>query len=322
MIRPLFSLTCLFAFTGGVITPPLHSEPLTGDEVESILNELATIEEDLKGDRVSIRTNAVRAFEAAAASDKAVYEFYLQCHKTLKFDAKDASFTDFRAWREKNEGRIKSKSNLAALRLQLQYLVLTLKAAEGVKREALIPELESFVANIVAHSEELEDSGMKTLRESVKTSIFAEAYKLDKSLEVPDWSFEPGKFGDVYEKTIFAYLRAEQPGSLEAAWDRRIELEKRYVLITEEENQFELDKFQTERLPELRWQKATDIYSSYSAKQGAQSMLALLKGNPGNTSLKKWLEEFRALLESNIPAKIPSDNPPPPLDPSNPLGFE
>ncbi|MDF1740968.1 MAG: hypothetical protein P1U86_17530 [Verrucomicrobiales bacterium] len=322
MIRSFLTFTCLFVFTGGLMTAPARSEPLSGGEVESILKELTTIEEVLKGDRVSIRTSAVRAFEAAAASDKAVYEFYLQCHKTLKFDAKDASFTDFRAWREKNEERIKDKSNLAALRLQLQYLVLTLKAAEGVKREVLIPELEGFVANIVAHSEELEDSGMKTLRESVKTSIFAEAYKLDKSLEVQDWSFEPGRFGNVYESTIFPFLREEQPGNLGAAWDRRIELEKRYVLITEEENQFELDKFQTERLPELHWQKAKDLFSSYSPKQGAQSMLAILKGNPGHTSLKKWVEEFRTLLQSNIEAEAPSEETPPPVDPANPLGFE
>ncbi len=322
MTRALFTFACLITLSGGLTGPRASAEPLSGREVESILGELETIEEVLNGNRVSLRTSAVRAFEAAAASDKAAYEFYLQCHKTLNFDAKDASFTDFRAWRERNEEKIKSKSNLAALRLQLQYLVLTMKAAEGVKREALIPELENFVANIVAHAEELERSGMKTLEESVKTSIFAEAYKLDKSLELPNWSFEPGRFGQVYEQTVFPYLRSERPESLGAAWDRRIELEKRFVLIMQEDNQFELDKFQTERLPQLYWRKATDIYSSHSPKQGAQSMLALLKGNPNHTSLKNWLEEFRTLLESSEVATPASSETTPPVDASNPLGFE
>jgi len=77
---------------------------------------------------------------------------------------------------------------------------------------------------------------------------------------------------------------------------RRINLEKQSVIIRYEDNDYELEKFETERLPELYWAKATDIYINVSPKQGSQAMLAMLKGNPGHTSLKKWLEQFRDLL--------------------------
>lgn len=322
MIRPFLRFVCLFVIATELICPRASAQTLSGQEVEGILEELTTIEEVLNGSRVSLRTSAVHAFEAAAVSDKTAYEFFLQCHKTLNFDAKEASFTDFRAWRDKNEDGIKTKSNLAALRLQLQYLVLTMKAAEGVKRETLIPELENFVANIITHSEELGKSGMKTLEGSVKTSIFAEAYKLHKSLELSDWCFEPGKLGDVYEKTVFPFMRSEHSESLGAAWDRRIDLEKKFVLITQEENQFQLNKFQTERLPQLHWQRATDIFRSDSPKQGAQSMLALLKENPNHTSLKNWLTEFRGLLGSSAVTKKTPEESTPLADETKPLGFE
>lgn len=324
MNRTFPTFLCLSVFAWRIICPLTAADSLSEEEVEGILGQLAVIEDEHNGNRVSLRTSAVRAFETAAASDKAAYEFYLQCHKELKFDAKDASFSDFRAWRERNEERIKSKSNLSALRLQLQYLVLTMKAAEGVDRETLVPELESFVANIVSHSKDLERSGMTTLEESVKTSIFAEAYKLNKSLEVSNWCFEPGNFGDVYAKTIFPFMRSEHPESLADAWDRRISLSKDFVMITQEENQFELDKFQTERLPELNWQKASDLYQNYSSKQGAQSMLTLLRGNPSHTSLKNWLDQFRELLATSSSAtpEAPPANTAPSVNNEGPLSFE
>jgi hypothetical protein len=275
---------------------PLSADPLSEEEINGLLEELSVIEDFLTGERVSLRTSAVHAFEAASSSDKAAYEFYVQCHKTLNFDAKDSSFSEFRAWREKNEDKINNKENLAAIRFQLQYLVLTMKAAEGVKRETLIPELENFVTDIVADTENLGGMGMRTLRSSVKSTIFAEAYKLNKSLEVDNWSFEPGNFGEVYDQSVFPFFRKEAPEALSAAWDRRINLEKQSVIIRYEDNDYELEKFETERLPELYWAKATDIYINVSPKQGSQAMLAMLKGNPGHTSLKKWLEQFRDLL--------------------------
>ena len=302
------SVFTLIALTSVAVFPLSLSaeENLSHQQIEGILQELSTIEDVLAGKRVSLRTSAVQAFEAASSSDKAAYEFFLQCHKVLNFDAKDASFSDFRKWRENNEKRDKTGENLAAMRLQLQYLVLTMKASEGVKREFIIPELEAFVANIVNHTEELGSSGMRTLKGSVKSTIFAEAYKLNKSLEVEDWCFEPGNLGGVYEKSVFPYMRSENPDELAAAWDRRIGLEKRSVAISREGNDFELNKFETERLPQLYWMKATDLYQNASQQMGAQSMLSLLKSNPNHTSLKNWVAEFRTLLQSSIVETTPS----------------
>ena len=302
MIRkPILIVSLASILTGGLTLTPASADPLSRPEINGILQELTNIEDVLSGKRVSLRTNAVQAFEAASSSEKAAYEFYVQCHKVLNFDAKDASFSDFRAWRERDEKRTKTKENIAAMRLQLQYLVLTMKAAEGVKKEFIIPELESFVANIVNHTEDLGSNGMRTLNKSVKTTIFAEAYKLNKSLEIENWCFEPGSLGGVYEKSVFPYMRSEARDNLGAAWDRRIQLEKRTILITRKDNEYELNKFETEKLPQLHWQKANDIYLNFSQKQGSQSMLALIKSNPNHTSLKSWVEGFRELLLGSTP---------------------
>ncbi len=307
----------------GVNSASVLADPLSGVEKEGLLLELNTIQEVLDGNRVSLRTSAVATFQAAAANEKAVYEFFLQCHKQLKFDSRDASFSEFRKWRESNEKRMKSKTNLIAMRLQLQYLVLSLRAAEGVKPEVIMPELEIFVANIASHAKDLESGGMRTLQGSVKKTIFAEAYKLDKSLEMENWSYSPGDYGSVYEKAIFPYIRGAKPETLAATWDRRIGLEKRFLLATQENNPIALQKFDTERLPQLLWQKAVDVYKSFSEQQAAKSMLQMVKVNPDHPNIKKWVDEFRALLagakEQNTETN--TENPVQP-NRNNPLGFE
>ena len=296
-------------FAGFIFFPHLarSDDPLSPEQTKTLLQELKSIQDVLNGKRVSLRTSAVNVFRSAAASDKAVYEFYLQCHKTLKFDPRDASFSEFRDWRNKNEDRVKTKSNLAAMRLQLQYLVLTLRAAEGVERDVIVPELEAFVGNIVGHASDLGSGGMRTLRSSVKGTIFAQAYDLNRSLETPNWSYSPGDFAGVYEKTIFPYVREVKPAELGVTWDRRINLEKNYVMALQQGNDPGLEKFQTERLPRLYWQKSTDIFLNWSQKEGAAEKLRLIKTYATHPDVEKWVRDFQTLLtpKTTTPPPVP-----------------
>ena len=124
---PILCVVALFLFPGFVV----KADPLSGDMVDDFLKELDDIGEVVNGNRIANRTTAVEMFQAAAASDKSAVEFYLKCVKMLRFDSRDAKFSEYRDWREKNEDRLKNDSYILALRLQLQYLVLTLRVAEG-----------------------------------------------------------------------------------------------------------------------------------------------------------------------------------------------
>ena len=239
-----------------IIFPGLaHADPLTPEQLEKIVSQLDQIEETVKGKRLSTRASAVDAFRKAASSDKAAYEFYMACVKEINFDRRGARFSEFRDWRDRNEGKLKDKANMTALRLQLQYLVLTLRKAEGVEMELIVPELESFVTNIVANIEVLEGTAMRTLRQPVNQTIFAQLYELDRSLRMDNWSYTPGSYDSVYQKTLLPYYRVEHPEMLAQAWDRLIDMETRVTQFTQMENTVALEKFQTERLPRLHWQR-------------------------------------------------------------------
>lgn len=282
----------------GAASGNVRAEPLSQETRMQILGELDSIEEVVTGKRISSRKSAVEMFQSASASDKAAYEFYLQCVKVLRFDKKGASFNEYREWREKNEDDLKDGSKLLAMRLQLQYLVLTLRAAEGVDRRSLVPELETFVANIVTHYEDLEGAGWRTMREPVNRTVFAEAYDLNQSLEVSDWHYAPGDFAAVYQRTIFPYLRAENPQELIAAWDRRIQLELKFIEASREEDEGALAEFQKDRLPRLHWEKATDVFQSVSQSEGANAMLRILRSHSDHPDATKWLKKARGLFGS------------------------
>lgn len=274
----------------------LAVEGLTEEQLEKILAELDSIEAVVEGKRMSTRSSAVEMFRNASASDKAAYEFYMACIKEIQFDRRDARYSEFRDWRDRNEEKLKDKGNVAALRLQLQYLVMTLRVAEGVERELIVPELEKFVAGIVANAENLEGAGMRTLRGAVNRTVFAEAYELNQTLRVENWSFTPGNHASVYDETVLPFFREHNPGSLSAAWDRRIGLEKTMTELTQAENVVALEKFQTERLPRMMWAKAVDVYENASQQQGALSMIQLLRSNADHPDATRWLQTFRNLL--------------------------
>ncbi|MEM9283319.1 MAG: hypothetical protein AAGA96_15970 [Verrucomicrobiota bacterium] len=304
------------------------ADSLTGDERGTILLELNDIEDVLDGKQLSVRMSAAQTFQAASASQEAAWEFYLKCHKTLNFDSKDASYSEYRNWRERQEDRVKTEANVAAMRMQLQYLVLSMKAAEAAEIDSIIPELEQFVSTMVANSENL---SMKTMQESVKKTIFAQAYHLDKSLELESWSFSPGNYGEVYQETVFPHFRATAPQELAAAWDRRIALESGLVSRHQAENADALDRYQKDRLPTLHWQKAMDVFAFVSQKEGSSAMLQLVRNHPDHPNIRNWVENFRKLLyESTTSASdeyseiTPEsvDPGPAPVDPDNPLGFE
>lgn len=327
----LRSLATALAVLGGASSgSALFGQALTPDQIEKILQELKQISTQVEGSRLSSRTSAVAAFQKAVTSDKATLELYLACYKEVRFDRQDARSSDFRGWRERNEDLVKDPGTLAALRLQLQYLILTLRAAENVPFKTLIPELESFAANVVANAELLSgagpatssssgrgqsrnqghggnqgggggagktEDGWKRLRESITSTVFAEAYGLDKSLKLANWSLTPGNFVSIYEKSVFPYYQHADPTQLAAAWDRRVKLEADYMSSTLADNPTALEVYKTETLPELQYEKARDVFKYASQQQGALAILNLLKTSSAHPKASDWISELTGLLK-------------------------
>lgn len=313
----------------------IRAQSLTPEQIEKIEQELKNIASEVEGSRLSSRTSAVNAFQKAAASEKATLDFYFTCYKEVRYDRQDARASDFRDWREQNEERIKGRGNLPAMQLQLQYLVLTLRAAEGVSRKTLIPELEAFANTVISSLGALQEGveppavtggggrnqggnrggqggedGLRRLKEGVNNTVFAQAFNLDKTLKVSSWSLTPGNIGSLYEQAVLPYFQEKEPEMLASAWDRRIKLESEYVAAVSTDNPTAVEIFKAETLPQLHFEKSRDLFQFSSQQQGALAIINLLKQHPDHPNAGDWLEEFRGLLsQASSPGGIPEPAP-------------
>ena len=290
----IFFLSFLFFVTLSISG---QAQQLSPEQRQSLLGELEKLEETVNEKRLSVRSSAVDAFRAASSSPKAAYDFYLRCHKELKFTRAEARESEYRAWREKQESRMKSDEAMTALQIQLQYLVITLRRAEGAKLETLIPEIETFVANIVANVEEL-GSASRILMEPVNRTIFAEAYELNQSLKLDSWAFAPGNYQEVYNNIIFPFYRAEKPEMLAAAWDKRIQLEKFHTETTREDDKIALTKLEDEKIPRLYWAKSVDLFENGFEDQSVLTMMNILRSQSDHPDASKWIEQLKGLLST------------------------
>ncbi|MEO0447790.1 MAG: hypothetical protein AAF191_17105 [Verrucomicrobiota bacterium] len=274
------------------------AQELSPDQIEKILSELERVEEEIDGAHLAGRKSAVDAFRSAAGSDKAAYEFYLACIKELDFDRQGKSFIDFRNWRDRNEGRLKRPSKMLSMRLQLQYLVLTIRAAQAEERESLIPDLEAFVASYVGQVEHLEGDRGALQKQSVLDTPFAKLYELNKTIKVGEsWAAAAGNHKEIYEQAVLPYYRAEGPEGLAAVWDRRIKIDTQLAALTTKDNPVAQERFQKETLPGLSWARAKDLFQFVSQTEGGMAMVRLLQSHSTHPKAKDWVGEFRGLLK-------------------------
>ena len=134
------------------ITPPT----LTAEQTAIIMKQLEQLELVIGKNRTDVLGAALTKFRTALAG-KDVLSLYLECYKLENFDRRDLKATDFLAWKESNEDRLKDKDFVDALSLQLEYLVLTIQAQDITEQKdmgAIVTALQAYIPKAMAAIEE------------------------------------------------------------------------------------------------------------------------------------------------------------------------
>jgi hypothetical protein len=129
---------------------------LTGEQTASIMKQLEQLEQVIGKSRGEILGAALTKFKAALAGKDAL-SLYLDCYKLENFERRDLKVTDFLAWKEANEDRLKEKEFVDALTLQLEYLVLTIQAQDITEQKDMTPivtALQGYIPRAIAAIEE------------------------------------------------------------------------------------------------------------------------------------------------------------------------
>lgn len=288
-----FSLTVL-AFS--LVVEFAFSQSLSPSKREEVLAQLNNLEDIVNGKRVSIRKTAVGVFQQAASSGKAASDLYEKCQKVIEPDKSEKEFREERERQERRLGYNMKDSNAEmALQAQLQFLVISLRHAEGIKLEVLLPEIEKLVDNIVLNRKVL-GPAYEILRRPVNNSLFAQVYELDDSLNLENWCFTPGDHRAMYNGIILPYYRENDKKSLGAAWDKLISMDKFAYEARNEDDEEKIEDYRTNRVPELHWQKSVDLYEHGFQESSAAAMLTIIRADPDHPHAGKRITELRRLL--------------------------
>jgi hypothetical protein len=309
-MNSLVKPTC-FILAAALSLSSAHADTLSAAEREALLQKLEEMRADANSKVDARYRAAIAAYQAAMASDEAAMDLYLNCVEKVNFKDQQKKNSEFREWKRRESDRLSDPGIGLALRLQLRWLILTLRAAsENTKRADLTSGVREVVDTIVTDAERLKNQ-RQILDQSAVSSLFARAYDIGE-VKVSEWTFAPGQIGEIYEKILLPPLRsARQVDSLRTAWIRRINQEtrmqeflpglreeggRRRAGMADDMRGPELEQFIAVTVPELQWSMEMDLFRHGDERNSALRMLAHLEKHLGHKSARTWATEFTALL--------------------------
>jgi hypothetical protein len=299
------SLVIAFSLFAG---PMLWADPLTNADREELRERLKAIQEGALAHQDQRFKKAADDFRAALQSEDAALELYLKCVELADFTEQQKKGQDFRNWKRDNEERLKRPEFRQALRFQLNWLALTMRAAaRPAEIHKLSPEAMEALRAIFANAKSLAGQG-ELLSRPVLNSVFARAYKIG-DLELKSWPESPLQVAAIFEQIILPPLRRpDSIAALSSAWDARIQMElakaEEFSGGGNEANGLQRrdplspagEVFRKEQMPQLLWKKQVDLFRSGDQRGAALRMLAHINDYLTNSHAPEWIEEFQGLV--------------------------
>ncbi len=322
-------------------------ESLSDSDRQLLLEKLQKLRDAVEGHASSRIGLAVGACRNAMVNNAAALEFYLKCVEKVEFTDQRRKPAEFRDWKRNQGKRLEDPSLGLALRHQLNWLVLTLEAAD---RPEKVPELAPRAAKaleaIFLDARKLAGQ-QHTLQQPVLGTPFARAYDVD-GLTLGEWPEQPLALGAIFDKVLLPPLRTPSHlTELREAWMRRIRYEK---IMREgwsvQEDRSEgngnggdngegngvkigtkdalrspaYERFVIEEVPNLVWQMEEDLFKAGDQRGAALRMLDQLEKYMNHRHAVEWAKSFVDLVSPKkavpgLPGGPPSEEGPAPGQP-------
>lgn len=294
---------------------PAAAPALTEAQASSVLNQLKELEAQIQQMRGSNLSTILTRLREGLASDQAAMALYLECDTLVNSKRKEADKGEARQRKEMMERNLdrrpKGGGNSPAsddgdagfaIRLGLQYLILTLEAHETKDEELgkLVPKLQEYLQTLTAAAPKLKGNAYNRLSNALSpNNPVIEAFSLAPYIQRKNWTNRPLDIGGIYLQTLLPLAKKED---MPALWDARINTEG----IFRKEQMFapEFELWTKNELPTLRWQRATYLYEKGpSPVNGMADMLKVIRENPGHASAPEWVKSLRQLINQAAPSQ-------------------
>jgi hypothetical protein len=284
------------------------ADPLSQADLEELRERLKAIKEGALEHLDTRYKSAVDDYRSALQSEDAALNLFVKCVEKADFTDQQKKSQEFRDWKRREEGRLKNPEFKQALRHQLNWLSLAMRAtARPDERHKLAPDVLEALNSIFTSAKQLEGQ-QRLLSEPVTETVFVRAYELGE-LKLKQWPLSPLDLGGAFDQVILPPLRKPKTiAALSEAWDKRIQMEASKVEFFSAERPEEnalskkvdstpaMVKFREETLPDLKWKKELDLYKSGDQRAAALRMLAHIKEYITHNKANDWIDEFNALV--------------------------
>ena len=315
-----FSATLSAQNTEVGVEPPKNTSLLTDQQVASVMKQLEELERTIASLRGNTLSAALERLRRGSASDAAALALYSECEKEVNIERKELSREEERRQKEALERQAERNKDTkqaedngdfgTAVRLQINYLILSLEASNTEDLTPLLPKLNAFVQDVVSNAERLKGRAGNYLNGGGRGgNPIVTALRLDKYLKAKNWSPQPTSFVQIWTQTVLPFYQEKKPEDLAAQWDACLMAEAKFREGSMAAPEFEIWK--TEELPDLRWTRLESLYATAPEKlKTLGGMLELIKANPGHPNAGSWLSQFKSLVTPATPTKTTADSPP------------
>ncbi len=284
-------------------TPPANSDVPDIPDADKLLEQLEKIEDTVTKARKTANSAAYDAIREAASNDQKAVALWLECIHELDFRAKDRKEADFRQWRDGPGKRMADGNGPAAMRMNLQYLLLTMRASEAdtdAERSEVLSSLMSYLDVLAQNWKSLRDTRGLLDGSALNTPV-ARRFKLERSAQPKmGWCLSPSSVEEIYEVAILGPLREKQNlTKLQAAWTRRAQHQ---AAMAAAEGDAGVKQYRESTQPRLEWTMARDLFAA-GAPDGAPRMLRVIQTYQGHRDVTFWIDEMKRLLLAAKEAK-------------------
>ncbi len=298
-------------------TAPAAAAPtLTPEQVANVLKQLEDLEALVMKQRGTNLGEIIQKLRSAASSDAAAINLITESDKLVNVERKEGERSDAKRIeqrkdalkREKPEDEKKNGDAATGLRIELEYLALTLEAHDMKDLSAMAPKINAFHQMLLGQAKDLKGGTGEALMRPIggggrrggggnlSIDVVIEAYQLDPFLRREGWPLAPGDIIGMYDKVLLKSIREKKKEAIGSTWDTALNLDASLRKLRMFEPEFAL--WQVNDYPVLKWQRATDLATSGSSPvSGMGEMLKVIKEYPNHPSSPAWIRALRTMVK-------------------------
>ena len=296
---------------GAPVKPAVTStatNPITEKNAADLLKALRDLGTQLGVAKGKATGAALAAFQAAMTTDDKAYSLFMDCKKKVDFDDKGKTGGEFGEWKRRDDVKaLHDPEYTTVLRLQLQWLVLSIQAANATTDSSyatVVAQVPSFLEALHTAWKKMK-SYRGELNKDVISTVFSQYYKLDQVMERREgWSYNPLGIDSIYDNVVLPHLRTmKNANAVASSWKNRIQMLTDFFEIEEREAKGNPNSraeersinFQEDKLPRLEWGMMKDGFLLGNETSAAVSMLAHIRGHLGHKDAELWISELEKL---------------------------